>query len=241
MRVLSIGNSFSQDAHKWLHQLAEINGIDMETVNLYIGGCSLEMHWNNVVNDNAYYDLELNGNAGVRKTGIKNALAMEDWDVITVQQVSGHSGLTESYEPYLSNLVSVIKNTCPNAKLYFHQTWAYETDSSHDDFVYYHHDQRKMFEQIVSATEQAAKSIGAQLIPSGTLVQRIRETVPEFDYQNGGLSLCRDGFHMSYDYGRYAVAATWLRVLAGVNVKADGFEDFDLNLLKKILAVVNEG
>ena len=54
MKVLSIGNSFSQDAHKWLHKLAENNGVDLETVNLYIGGCSLETHWKNAKENNAY-------------------------------------------------------------------------------------------------------------------------------------------------------------------------------------------
>ena len=51
MRILSIGNSFSQDAHKWLHELAQDNDVDLETVNLYIGGCSLKMHWENIQNN----------------------------------------------------------------------------------------------------------------------------------------------------------------------------------------------
>ena len=38
MKVLSIGNSFSQDAHKWLHKLAELNGVEMETLNLCNSG-----------------------------------------------------------------------------------------------------------------------------------------------------------------------------------------------------------
>ena len=42
MKLLSIGNSFSQDAHNKLHALAKANGVTLETVNLYIGGCSLE-------------------------------------------------------------------------------------------------------------------------------------------------------------------------------------------------------
>ncbi len=42
MKVLLIGNSFSRDAHKWLHQLAKRNGIEIETLNLYISGCSLQ-------------------------------------------------------------------------------------------------------------------------------------------------------------------------------------------------------
>lgn len=37
MKILSIGNSFSQDAHKWLHKLAKVNGVEFEIANLYIG------------------------------------------------------------------------------------------------------------------------------------------------------------------------------------------------------------
>lgn len=40
-RVLAIGNSFSQDAMAYLVQLAASGGVEMEAVNLYIGGCSL--------------------------------------------------------------------------------------------------------------------------------------------------------------------------------------------------------
>ena len=51
--------------------------------------------------------------------------------------------------------------------------------------------------------------------------------------------MCRDGFHMTLDYGRFAVAAIWLRTLTGITVKAETFEDFDPVLIQKILAVVN--
>ena len=44
MKVLSIGNSFSQDAHKWLHKLAELNGVEMETLNLCNSGCDLHFY-----------------------------------------------------------------------------------------------------------------------------------------------------------------------------------------------------
>ena len=37
MKILSVGNSFSQDAHRWLHHIAGLSGVSMETVNLYIG------------------------------------------------------------------------------------------------------------------------------------------------------------------------------------------------------------
>ena len=150
MKILSIGNSFSQDAHNKLHKLAKLHLLDIETVNLYIGGCSLETHWKNADENNAYYDLEINGNEGTRTVGIDEALNMQEWDVITIQQVSALSGIYETYEPYLSSLVSVIKTAQPRAKIYLHQTWAYESDSDHPDFYRYDNNQAKMYECVKS-------------------------------------------------------------------------------------------
>ena len=41
MKVLAIGNSFSNDAMRYLHGIAKADGVDMKTVNLFIGGCPL--------------------------------------------------------------------------------------------------------------------------------------------------------------------------------------------------------
>ena len=181
----------------------------------------------------------LNGNYTGRKISIHEALQLEKWDVITVQQVSGLSGIYETYEPYLSSLLSVIKAAQSDAKIFFHQTWAYEQDSSHADFVRYDNNQATMFDCIKKASEKAAKSIRAELIPTGKVIQILRETVPEFDYANGGISLCRYGFHLSLDYGRFAAAAVWLYALSGKKIKTIEFENFDTVLLEKIVNVVN--
>lgn len=240
MKILSIGNSFSQDAHRWLHQLAAANNLDIEAVNLYIGGCGLEKHWTNVVEDNAHYDLEINGESTGKKISIRAALEMDSWDIITLQQVSYLSGMLESYAPYLTCLADMVRKARPEAKLYFHQTWAYETDSTHARFDNYDHDQQKMYECILAACTQAAKSIGADIISVGDVIQKLRNTVPEFNYTGGGHSLCRDGFHLSYDYGRYAAAATWIRALTGKKITPAAFENFDVNLLEKIANAINE-
>lgn len=72
--------------------------------------------------------------------------------------------------------------------------WAYEIDSTHSGFLNYNNDQTEMYHRIKQVSEMAAQSIGAKLIPTGDVIQTLRETVPEFDYQNGGLSLCRTAF-----------------------------------------------
>ena len=240
MKVLSIGNSFSQDAHKWLHEIAENNGVDLQVYNLFIGGCSLESHWKNIEGKNKYYEFELNGENTGKKLSINEALNINKWDVITVQQVSGLSGIYETYEPYLSSILTIIKKSQPDAKIFFHQTWAYEQDSKHVDFVRYNNSQTYMFECIKNASNKVSETFNIRLIPTGKVIQTLRETLPIFDYKNTGNSLCRDGFHLSYDYGRYAAAAVWFHTLTGQKIKNTKLKDFNTEVLEQILSIANE-
>ena len=61
IKILAIGNSFSEDATHYLHQIAAADQVDMKVGNLYIGGCSLERHWNNIQTNAAEYLYEENG------------------------------------------------------------------------------------------------------------------------------------------------------------------------------------
>ena len=239
MKLLSIGNSFSQDAQEWLHQIAVANGVDLETTNLMIGGCSLETHWSHVVDKECAYYLEQNGKNMDRMVTLDEGLALDEWDVITVQQASHHSGQPQSYVPYLTDLVAYVREKCPNAKIYFHQTWAYEIDSDHGGFVNYGCNQQEMYRRICDCAEMVKKLIGATILPSGPVVQYLRENAPVFDYKNGGMSLNRDGFHLSWEYGRYAAAATWYKVLTGKVPEVIAFPDWDAELLNTIHAAVD--
>ena len=109
MKVLSIGNSFSQDAQRYLHSIAKNNGVDLQTVNLYIGGCSLRTHYLNVLGDKQAYDLEFNGVSTGVKVSIRQVLESVEWDVITLQQVSNLSFNQESYSPYVQEVLSYVK------------------------------------------------------------------------------------------------------------------------------------
>lgn len=65
LRVLAIGNSFSQDAvEQYLHELGKSEGYIMIIGNMYIGGCSLERHVKNIRNNTpayAYRKVDKNG------------------------------------------------------------------------------------------------------------------------------------------------------------------------------------
>lgn len=221
-RVLAIGNSFSQDAMAYLVQLAASGGVEMEAVNLYIGGCSLATHWENMQSGAEAYERERNGISEGRMTSLAHALDEGGWDAITLQQASHDSGQPESYFPYIGLLAGEVRARAPQAQLWVHQTWAYELDSSHPAFARYGRNQSAMFHALESAYQQAASAIGAPIIPCGSVIQRLRALQP-FDYAHGGRSLCRDGFHMDLLYGRYALAAVWYERLTGRDVRETAF------------------
>lgn len=220
--VLAIGNSFSQDATYYLHQIAASDNVAMKVVNLYVGGCSLERHWQNITADAAEYLYELNGQSQERYVSVREVLGEERWDFIVTQQASHDSGWPDTYEPFLSSLAWYLRKQCPQAQLLLQETWAYETDSTHDKFARYHNDQREMYERLSQAYKAAAERTGIPLIPCGDMIQTLRGREP-FRYEEGGMSLCRDGFHMSYLYGRYALGAAWYRAMTGRSLKGSAY------------------
>ena len=240
MKILSIGNSFSEDAHAYLHKVAKERGEDLYTVDLAIGGCSLERHYKNISENLKAYLISTNGSEWEKDlVTIEEIIKNDIFDVVTLQQVSGYSGIYENYQPYLNEIISYVRKYQPNARLYIHRTWAYEIDSTHSDFPKYDCDQAKMYKAICDTTDKIANEVGVDIILSGTVIQNLRERVPEFDYKNGKDSLCRDGFHLS-NYGRYAAALTWFATLTGKQVSPMNHEDFDIDTIAKICKVVND-
>ncbi len=217
LKVLAIGNSFSEDATAYLHQIAASANVNLKAVNLFIGGCTLETHAYNFSNDLALYDYQLNGNNQTgRKVSIKEALEEETWDVVTIQQASSYSGMYETYEPYGSELIAAIKQYAPQATICFHQTWAYDVASTHEGFANYGNSMETMHNAIVDTSQRFAAEHGLKIIPSGTVIDTLRDT-EKFDCTTG-INLCRDGHHMNLAYGRYAVAATWFETLTGKSI-----------------------
>lgn len=114
--ILAIGNSFSEDATYYLHKIASAAGIDTKVVNLYIGGCPLERHWQNLESGEPGYMYQLNGSHTERYVSIQEALAEEEWDYIVTQQASHDSGWAETYEPFLGLLTEYVKEKVPGAE-----------------------------------------------------------------------------------------------------------------------------
>ena len=235
MNVLCIGNSFSQDATRYLHQ---VSGEELFVRNLYIGGCSLERHYNNIVGDIADYEYQKNGRC-LRMISIAEALKKKKWDYITVQQVSQDSGIIDTYEPFLGEIVKYLKEKCPSAKIVLHRTWAYDDKSDHGGFANYDRDRKKMYNAIVDTTNKIAEKYGFDIIPCGDAVELARD-LPEFSI-GAELNMNRDGFHLSLDYGRYLAALVMNKYFTGKNPCEVEYEPENTNheiilKLKKVAA-----
>ena len=61
MNLLSIGNSFSEDAHGFLYDMFKNAGEEVYLVNACIPGCTLEMHWNSLKNNESNYMYQFRG------------------------------------------------------------------------------------------------------------------------------------------------------------------------------------
>ena len=221
MKILSIGNSFSCDAQRYLQQIAKKDGVSIKTANLFIGGCPLRTHYINALQDGANYVLGINGVETGFKVSISQALASDDWDVVTLQQASQFSPKYETYSPYLEFLAGYVKKYCPHAKIYIHQTWAYEDGCERLLKVGNYQKAEEMFRDIENSYAKAAASIKADgIIPSG----RAMLNATKFGIEK----IHRDSYHASLGAGRYLLGLTWYKALLGKDITYNNFDEFDV-------------
>ena len=218
MKILSIGNSFSEDAQRYLAAVGHSLGLEIKCVNACIGGCTLVRHYNNIRSGARDYLVQECGTNVREGATLREIILSDSFDVITLQEASVRSVDYHNFEPYLSELVKYIRDLCPDAKIALHETWGYESESERIKNLGYtaHED---MYASIKEAYAKAMSESGADfLIPSGRVMAML---------YGEGLKIHRDGFHASRGVGRYALALTWVRAICGVSVEDNDFYDFE--------------
>lgn len=221
MKILSIGNSFSDDAQRYLRAIAANDGVDLETLNLCIGGCPLSSHAANIKSGDKAYFFHYNGDVDRPDLiSFEEGVTMREWDVVTLQQVSVNSFKEETFYPYIHEIVAYVREKLPKAKIYIHQTWAYEEGSPRSFEVTDGKGAQFMLEGLRHAYKRAKEEIGADgIIPSGELMELLR--------QRGADGIYRDTFHAGLGLGRYAIALLWYKLLTGRSVLNNSFSKLD--------------
>lgn len=223
IKILAIGNSFSQNAiEQNLYELAKERGIELIIGNMYIAGCSLERHANNIADDKAEYSYrKIIGGVKTKTDGvaISKALKDEKWNYISIQETSGSSGYFRTFQIYLPGIMKYLRSQTADIDVTFllHQTWAYAQTSTHKSFSRYDNDQMKMYNMIV-ATSKKAKELECFkiIIPAGTAIQNARDGIL-------GDNLCTDGYHLN-KYGQYIAACAWFEQLFGQDVRKNTYK-----------------
>lgn len=220
LKILALGNSFSDDSLKYVQDVALNAGIyEVQWGNLFIGACSLATHLKNIKADSASYTYYTSVNGRRQKQDaykISDAVKSENWDFITFQQASAYSGDADTYDD-LKELVDLVSPLCTNEKVEFawHMTWAYQDGHSSK----YGKDQMVMYNAIVSAVQNKVlpNEKITKLIPNGTAIQNARSSYM-------GDTFNRDGSHLSLDTGRLIAAMTYVHALVGIDWKTFDYE-----------------
>ncbi len=248
IRVLAIGNSFTNDPCAYLESIAKEAGINMIVDTATIGGSRISKHWNAW----SAIDEESRKVYDDKTKSIDDFLDNNQYDFITIQQLSSYSGMYDTYiADGADDALKYLREKQPKAEIVFQATWAYEKGSTHPGFKNYNKDQQTMHDAIVdtvtrycahAATLTTDSGLPVSLdgkplryIPTGIAFMNARQN-PMFDteyiHKDSSLpvddnprvdttvvrTLHRDSYHCSYNYGRYLTALTWYACLTGNSV-----------------------
>jgi hypothetical protein len=170
LRLLVIGNSFSGNALQYFDEIVTAAGCTAEVKHLSIGGSPLALHWGKVekaLKDPADPEAKY-GKDGSGGTLLEH-LAKGPWDVVTMQQYSRAAHDPASYRPFADNLVALIRERAPQARLCIQQTWTYRVDDPRFDGGPKSDlpNTEDMHNRVRAAYVGVAKDLKLDVIPSG--------------------------------------------------------------------------
>ena len=229
--VLMIGNSFCWYFTEELHAVANAAGVQINVNNLYEAGCLVSEHWEWMQSDAEKYEQYWISNDFGRFKHPENlkmsaALAYDDWDVITLQQHYGAGVLdmeaARTKVEHADDIYSVLKSQFPDAKLYWHNTWAYQVGFS--EKIATPADQILRQNNINTISQEVADRNGVDQIPAGQAWAIARRTV--------GDDLCKSDLYHDGDVGggQYLNACIWFEVLTGKSCIGNTWRPTDYRL-----------
>ncbi len=215
-KVLTIGNSFSENASIYASQIAANQGYNLTFGYLKLSSGTIEQHWANAQSNAAVYkfaytdpdgtrhNIKEEGSAGAT---IQEALEYMDWDIIVFQQGSAASGDFSSYA-HLSDLIGYAEELCPDAEQMIHETWSWGSQPA------------DAFEAIESAYHRAAEANGLIIIPSGRAFEFARTALGSRTI----LNIYDDGrYQHANGYGQFVAGASYVAAIFGCDITDNTF------------------
>ncbi|MBO4349834.1 MAG: DUF4886 domain-containing protein, partial [Proteobacteria bacterium] len=209
IKILGLGNSFMRDSTIYLHDILLAMGYTDVTVGLlYTGGKSINWHAENIRQEKTaeHYYLDKNGKkTDTASYSYLEAIKSEEWDYFVMQTYP--SGIIDLYNNDIDYVINLVNKNSPKKPVFaWPMTWAFQLGSPHYQMPFHGHNPRKMYEATVMAVQKkiATRQDIPIVIPVGTVIDNLRSGIIA-DNMN------RDGFHMSYQNGRFAAAMMWAK------------------------------
>lgn len=233
IRLLSIGNSYSQDALAYVPFIMQNMEVDADILIgiLMQSSSSLKMHVDNFEKDTAAYTFFLyNGGSSWKNYGHKTiqwALDNCNWDIVTLQQSSQTAYTWSSYQPWCNKLINYVRGYVNYPiKFVWYQPMARPASSNSgtnwsDGIIIEHYK-----ETAENSHRIMTETICEAVVPVGTAIQNAR-TIPALkvlgDYASNPLNTsgkgyltCKDGVHLQEGLPCQIAAYTFVQVLLDV-------------------------
>ena len=225
LKVLDIGNSYTEDATAMLKLLTQANQMDVSDMCLYKAtrsGGSFK-NWFDIYHDNYHHEYKISKVLGGIKANIsigrgepndgalfREILTNEEWDIIIIHQVSIYAPYYEQWkgtgeDGYLNEYLSLIKELQPQAKIGFllvHSYWdGYGGNQAQSSLL--------RWELIANSVKRLCEEYPIDLvIPYGTAIENLRSSSLNNEYD-----LTRDGTHCGLGLARYTAACCYYESL----------------------------
>lgn len=172
LKILTIGNSFTDSLAEYFPQAVRSAGCEVDFYRANFGGCELERHWSYICAEESSEICRIY-NGG---TKMKDILAGNKWDIVTIQQASGKSAFYDTYQPYADNLISKIRELAPQAEIVIQQTWSYSPYAVR--LEKWKMTPKGMYEALKKSYAQLAAKHSLRIIPTADAVQLFRDRLP---------------------------------------------------------------
>lgn len=233
----------------YLPEVAKSVGVEAQMIKAFIGGCTLKRHIEELtmaLKDPEYVSHNTNAENIARKNNLASLPAIiksRKWDVVVIQQSAAESENSNTYEPYIGQLIAYLRTNAPEAEIILQQTWSFSAYSSHPNKL---GGQAGQFAKIAENYKTMAKKYHLRVIPTGLAVQLARQNVtykilpreeldtlkpPQLpppsgdvagnyswikDKESGKSVLKADPLHMNRR-GKYLQACVWLGIIFGID------------------------
>ena len=181
LKVLMVGNSFSLSCRSYLPDIVKsLPDCELKLEIAYIGGCSLQRHIREYETSRQDPEHRPYTDIADRPASLQEFLKRDRWDIISIQQASHCSWQPATYEPWAEKLITIIRETNPQAEIIIQQTWSYNAgdiriNTAQDEWGL---DQAGMFSCLNAAYRSLARKYAFRVVPAGLAVQLTRKDSP---------------------------------------------------------------